>query len=75
MAVHVILCERCGEPFAAQRSDKRTCSGRCRKALCVAARRGELAVCPSCGDFCARLDERTGWCSPCTRELAKLVAA
>jgi hypothetical protein len=44
MAVHVRRCERCGEPFTAQRSDKRTCSNRCRKAICVNARKVNALV-------------------------------
>jgi predicted amidophosphoribosyltransferase len=28
-----------------------------------------VAVCPCCGDFVKSLDEFTGWCRTCTREL------
>ena len=39
MAARILHCERCGKPFTAYRSDARTCSGRCRKALCVNSRK------------------------------------
>jgi hypothetical protein len=46
----------------------------CRKAAFLARETAKppkarkLVVCPSCGDYCARLDEWTGWCKPCTRD-------
>ena len=35
----MLRCERCGERFTARRSDARTCSNACRKALCVDSRK------------------------------------
>lgn len=46
MAVRILKCEDCGRSFTATRSDKRTCSTRCRKRL---SRRNEAT---------ASLDER-----------------
>ncbi len=77
MAATIGLCAGCGRLFVG-RPQKKWCSERCRKAT---ARSGqptwaenlegaEETICPSCGVWCTTLDEFTGWCNSCTRELA-----
>ncbi len=67
------VCAGCGVTFASddpQLYDDSACTNRHDQRLHNARVRGlsEVAVCPSCGDLCARLGDVTGWCRSCARE-------
>lgn len=76
-------CLGCGAHFESDDPRRLYCSEPCRnrdrqrrhKAKVTAGR--EEAVCPWCGDFCKRLNERTGFCRACTHalEVREAVAA
>jgi len=66
----------CGEHFTPRDGRQKYHSPRCATAERVRRHRHphEVAVCPSCGAFCTRLDEFTGWCHSCTRERLEVAA-
>jgi hypothetical protein len=60
-------CLGCGEPIDHLRRDAECCGkDSCHKRI---QRSRTVEVCPCCGDFSQYLDDFTGWCSSCTREL------
>jgi hypothetical protein len=74
IAERVFVCEGCGEDFVPTRADARYHTGACRQKAYRNRQREQDAVCPSCGHDCLRLDDFTGWCRSCTRELEQVAA-